>query len=205
MQETKPILAKISNIETLIWTLDLDGMFDNLLLKKYILEHKERYPEPNTPTIQTWNTTLHLHHINSNFDFFVEKINEKVNKVVNDHFYYTYYIDNLWAMIYEKGSYTKMHDHRGAHYAFVYYVEADENTSPLIFEKNIVIKPKTSRLVLFSGFLKHEVPELVEDSARIAIAGNLLKIPMGFVKTPIKSDSLEKLLESEKRDKKTYN
>ena len=53
---------------------------------------------------------------------------------------------------------------------------ACENCSPLVFpnaEKPLKVTPKTSQMILFPSWIKHEVPEHSCDHDRIMIAGNL--------------------------------
>jgi uncharacterized protein (TIGR02466 family) len=102
-------------------------------------------------------------------------------------------ITEAWANFYERGDYQHFHYHPGADVCAVYYVEADEDTGDLLFESPSIIheqfslfdktrklntapivkyQPKTGKLVIFPGYLKHAVVENKTDKTRISIAVN---------------------------------
>jgi len=82
-------------------------------------------------------------------------------------------IQQIWGAVYRKGDYTIEHNHSPFHISFVYYVEAGEDSAPLIFRSiDAIVKPKDGMLVLFPSWLKHEVPEHTSVTDRVVIAGN---------------------------------
>ena len=85
-------------------------------------------------------------------------------------------IFDCWGAIYQKGDFTKSHDHWPHPWSFVYYVGSNGET-PLIFpdapQGAHYVYPKTGDMVLFPGWIRHNVPAHEDDSQRIIVAGNL--------------------------------
>ena len=83
-------------------------------------------------------------------------------------------VNDIWGAVYRKGDYTIPHEHWPALWSFCYYVNVSEKCSPLLFtSNNHQIKPENGMLVLFPGFVKHEVPIQQCDHERVMIAGNI--------------------------------
>ena len=95
-----------------------------------------------------------------------------------------YKISSSWGLIYNKGQSTASHTHWPDTWSWTYCVKACEDCSPLIFtyakNKNHISKacysiaPQESQMIIFPGWLHHEVPEQPCDHERIMIAGNLV-------------------------------
>ena len=83
---------------------------------------------------------------------------------------------DCWGVIYNKGDWTKVHNHWPSVWSFVYYVKACINCSPLVFPdcNDIRVMPKSGNMVMFPGWVRHSVPEQTCDHERIVVAGNLL-------------------------------
>ena len=81
---------------------------------------------------------------------------------------------DCWGAIYTKGNYTKSHEHWPQIWSWVYNVECCENCAPLIFEDaSYQIAPIKGNMVLFPGWIRHQVSEQQCDHERIILAGNL--------------------------------
>ena len=90
---------------------------------------------------------------------------------------YKLIIDSAWSAIYKKGHYTKSHSHSPSYISFVYYLKSTGET-PLVFSNcDFELKPIDDMLVVFPGYVKHEVPIHKEDEDRICVAGNFMIIP----------------------------
>ncbi len=80
-----------------------------------------------------------------------------------------------WAMINHKGAEHAQHTHGGVNASGVYYL--DDGGTETIFQtepgREISVDPKRGRLALFSGWMPHRVPRVVE-AERITIAFNVL-------------------------------
>ena len=98
-----------------------------------------------------------------------------------------YRVSTCWGLIYNKGQSTSSHTHWPDTWSWTYCVKACDKCSPLLFThtsgyigKNpkapYQITPQESQMVIFPGWLHHEVPEQPCDHERIMIAGNLVSI-----------------------------
>ena len=92
---------------------------------------------------------------------------------------YEYGLENCWTIIYKEGHYTVPHLHIPAQISFVYYLKANDNSSPLVFDGcDFKIYPHDDLLVIFPSYLTHSVPKHMGED-RICIAGNLNIVPEG--------------------------
>ena len=86
------------------------------------------------------------------------------------------HLNDTWGLIYTKGQSAKMHNHWPSLWSYTYCVSACENCSPLVFpdaQEPLEVTPKTSQIIVFPSWLKHEVPEHKCDHYRIMLSGNL--------------------------------
>lgn len=80
-------------------------------------------------------------------------------------------ISECWGIIYEKSSYTKPHNHFPSDFACAIYLEAHEDSAPIIFSGKYPVQPKPNMLVMFPGILTHEVP--ATEGRRVVVVMNL--------------------------------
>ena len=86
-----------------------------------------------------------------------------------------YKVSTSWGLIYNKGQHTGSHTHWPDTWSWTYCVKACEKCSPLVFSHaNYLVSPEESQMIIFPGWLHHEVPEQKCDHERIMIAGNLV-------------------------------
>lgn len=107
-------------------------------------------------------------------------------------------LDNVWANINYQYSSNIMHEHPGADFSFVYYLQTPENSGDLVFNNPSLtmsysdffnrawkskttpanclscnLSPTSGSLVFFPAYLRHYVEPNNNHSPRISIAGNL--------------------------------
>ena len=85
-------------------------------------------------------------------------------------------LNDTWGLVYTKGQSAKKHNHWPSLWSYTYCVSACENCSPLVFpdaQEPLEVTPKTSQIIVFPSWLKHEVPEHKCDHDRIMLSGNL--------------------------------
>ena len=97
-----------------------------------------------------------------------------------------YKISSSWGLIYNKGQSTSSHTHWPDTWSWTYCVSACEDCSPLVFthaknkdhisQASYSIAPQESQMIIFPGWLHHEVPTHTCDHERIMIAGNLVSL-----------------------------
>ena len=78
---------------------------------------------------------------------------------------------------YRRGEFTVKHNHGNLLDDFIisgcYYAYVEDNASPIIFDGQIPVYPKSDSLILFSSQTEHEVPPT--DGERIIMSFNIRK------------------------------
>lgn len=102
-------------------------------------------------------------------------------------------IVHAWSMIMRKGDYTLAHDHGEADWSAVYYIDAGDGppSGDLIFDDPRVgprrrhsphlaathgLSPRAGHLVVFPGWLRHQVQPYEGERPRISLAANLIVV-----------------------------
>ena len=164
------ILPTHTKISTCNLKVPLD--YRNLMVKEIEKLSVRNYTSTNVsatryPGYQIWEDTKVFNKLFNNIQkvaFKVTNLNPKTQKTK---------IVEAWSIIYEDNDYTKRHNHLLTPYSFVYYVKSDINSSSLLFpECNYEVRPEEDLLVIFPGYLFHEVLE--NRGTRYVIAGNLI-------------------------------
>lgn len=149
--------------------------------REAIDELRISHPESTESNVKaTYMSPWHSHLLNPKFSPLTDSVVTIANEVSRTHLSANLSALNLdlvvtdcWGVIYDKSSYTQKHNHFPADFSCVIYLEAHENSAPIIFADKLHVKPKPNMLVLFPGILIHEVPET--DGRRVVIAMNLNK------------------------------
>ena len=80
---------------------------------------------------------------------------------------------DMWGAVYNRGDFTKNHDHWPHPWSFIYYVKSNGAT-PIIFpDCSYSLNPKAGDIVLFPGIIRHGVPIHESDEERIIVSGNI--------------------------------
>jgi hypothetical protein len=82
-------------------------------------------------------------------------------------------VTDCWYARYEKDDYTVKHKHYPADWSAVVYTNVDDTSSGIIFNEKYKIQPTKNMLLIFPGYLTHEVPPT--DGVRDVIAFNIFK------------------------------
>lgn len=83
-------------------------------------------------------------------------------------------VRDCWGIVYKEGHYTDPHNHLNSDYSFVYYLECNDESSPLVFpDGDFHINPKNDMLVIFPSITYHFVPKQLNSEDRIVLAGNV--------------------------------
>ena len=138
-----------------IYTLENYQELNNKL-KKIILEFRKKYPESDNSNVKAWHTHFDTHKKEPKFNILLDKILKKSQEFLEVNF--NLHLLNFWVMEYEKGNHAIRHNHWPATLSGVYYIDVEENNSPIIFENNFTIEPKNGMLLLFPSMVYHEVP-----------------------------------------------
>lgn len=94
-------------------------------------------------------------------------------------------IIDCWVQLYLKNNYHSVHTHFATQkdYSFVWFINGDKNSAPIIFyeigyplinsNKKITFNFKPGMLLIFPGFMPHEVPANKSNN-RLIISGNAI-------------------------------
>tara|TARA_B100001113_G_scaffold239473_1_gene196920 strand:+ start:1915 stop:2472 length:558 start_codon:yes stop_codon:yes gene_type:complete len=174
---TKNVLVSLP-----IYTRKLD--LDNERLKTIIDLHRKRYPETNQSNVKAWHSDYKTHLKDFRFQPFIDEILENIKgiKQYDRHFCgysgfeRTLHLRDFWVNMYDADAdeYAVKHQHFPCPYAATYYVEVEENSSPIHFHgmKQLKFYPENGTLVVWPGFLYHSVPP--SKGKRTVLAMNLL-------------------------------
>ena len=86
------------------------------------------------------------------------------------------YLNDTWGLVYTTGQLAKVHNHWPSLWSYTYCVFACEECAPLVFpnaQEPLSVTPKTSQMIVFPAWIKHEVPEHKCEHDRIVLSGNL--------------------------------
>ena len=86
------------------------------------------------------------------------------------------YLNDTWGLIYTKGQSAKVHNHWPSLWSYTYCISACEECAPLVLpnaKEPLSVTPKTSQMIVFPAWIKHEVPEHKCEHDRIMLSGNL--------------------------------
>ena len=158
--------------EIAMYTLDNHQELNNKL-KKIISNFRKEYPESDNTNVKAWHSHFDTHVKEPKFNILIDRVMDASKDFINIKC--NLYLLNFWVMEYEKGNHTVKHNHRPATLSGIYYIDVEENSSPIIFENNFVIKPKNGMLLLFPSIVNHEVPPT--KGKRIVASFNLQFIP----------------------------
>ena len=88
---------------------------------------------------------------------------------------------DCWGVLYKKNDFAVAHAHWPNIWSWGYYVKVPQGSSPLVFpegkEGNYYVFPQVGDLVIFTAWIKHEVPPSLTEEDRMLVGGNLERIP----------------------------
>ena len=82
-------------------------------------------------------------------------------------------VTDCWYARYEPNDFTVKHKHYPADWSGVLYTNVDDTSAGIIFNEKYKIQPTKNMLLIFPGYLNHEVPPTV--GVRDVIAFNIFK------------------------------
>tara|TARA_Y100001970_G_scaffold127347_1_gene157329 strand:- start:236 stop:781 length:546 start_codon:yes stop_codon:yes gene_type:complete len=162
-----------------VYTGFLDGYKEiNPQLIDMMNDHREKYKESNTSNVKSWHSDYRTHKINLSFQPYIDKLVDGCDAIIQKYprefgnmKNVVYEVFDFWFCMYQTNDYTIKHNHFPCDISCTYYVDVDENASPIMF-RNLKIQPKSGMLVMWLGSLEHEVPPTKGN--RTVIAMNLM-------------------------------
>ena len=155
-----------------------------------------------------WHSAVDMHH-RSEYNHFTKWLFAKVNEMMTHMGYHPNFegfCDNMWANINKRYSHNRNHVHPGALWSGVYYIQAPKESGRLWFTdprgeahtmvpnwdskkprnrnfwREVYYEPVPGRLILFPGWLTHEVePNLNEEFDKEDSRGWRYSLSFNFV------------------------
>ena len=135
------------------------------------LTTKERCGIVHPSNVEAKMTDWHMQHESHSYAWIAKKacrLAEDITKHLADT---NFVCHEMWGIHYEEETSTRVHSHWPYQFAFGYYVRMPEY-APIVFPTaNYEYNPKAGDLVLFPGWIQHEVKPV--SGERIMLAGNL--------------------------------
>ena len=182
---------------TIIYGKDVD--LDNQWLENKIMEWHRQDQEGVTKTnVNGWHSKTDMHTRNE-YKPLVDELFKMQFEIYNEeHINRKPKLGNMWANINYTNSYNKPHVHPNALFSGVYYVKSPENSGELVFNdprpgvqymkpsmkegelpkqlwREVRIKPKAGRILMFPAWLWHCVEPNKSNDIRISVSFNFIQ------------------------------
>ena len=143
-----------------------DYSFPQLITMETCNEYRKSFPQSNTSNVQAWHSGYYTHDTTNVFNPLINTTLSKCYDVTEQHLSTDittnsdeYFVSNLWVAMYEKNDRTLMHHHFPYHFAACYYVDVEDDCSPITFGdcNGIDIQPENGMLLIWNGIVPHMV------------------------------------------------
>jgi hypothetical protein len=129
---------------------------------KAIFEEKDKNEKVIETNVKSYFVSSYDSHLqNKNFQPLIDLVLSFCSEVSKTQFKTELEFEcyNCWGMLYNEGDHAVQHSHYPSLFSAVVYLHVEEDSSPIIFEKELTVIPKTGSLILFPGILNHVVPK----------------------------------------------
>ena len=111
--------------------------------------------------LSSWRSDWKIHKKDSRFNVLIDFTIETLEKIHLDLFHSEreFACIEMWIAQYDKGDHAERHYHYPLDWSAVYYINVEDNTSPIIFGEDIRVQPENNMMLLFPGWLNHRVPK----------------------------------------------
>ena len=171
-------LYKKSNLLPILMTTNLFGKDRSNNIKDLIIDYERKNPVGMESNVKAWASVYKTHLLTDIFSNYLNLILQHSQNLYNKSFSTKEVLEvgEFWVAHYRKGNFTVNHDHGNLLDEFLisgcYYAYVDDNASPIIFDGQKSVYPKSDSLILFSPYTKHEVPPT--DGERIVMSFNII-------------------------------
>jgi len=140
--------------------------FPQLITEQVCKEYRKSFPQSNTSNVQAWHSKYNTHEITNVFDPLIDVTLNKCYDISMEFFTCNikndsrFIVNNLWVAMYEKNDHTLIHHHFPYQFAACYYVDVNDDSSPIIFGFNndpTSIQPENGMLLIWNGMIPHMV------------------------------------------------
>ncbi len=139
--------------------------FPQLITMEVCHEYRKSFPQSNTTNVHAWHSDYYTHKRTDSFKPVIDACLNACNDISSLYFRalvaneWKYIIDHLWLAMYEQSDYTSIHAHFPSTFAACYYVDVEDDCSPITFGMNdeLSIQPKNGMLLIWMGIIPHKV------------------------------------------------
>lgn len=139
--------------------------FPDVITKNACDEYRKSFPQSNTSNVHAWHSDYRTHERTDIFDPLIQIVIDRCNSISRDGFKskigspYHYVVDNLWLAMYERNDYTIQHNHFPTTFSACYYVDVNDDSSPILFghDSELSIQPENGMLLIWLGIIPHKV------------------------------------------------
>ena len=171
-------IENVSSSSSIFYTTLENYTEMNDYLKKVVLNHRKEYPETNMTNVKSsWTSSYYTHQETDKFNPIIDEVCSACEYISGSHYNLesSYQPINMWAMMYEEGDFAIKHHHfPTSAFSCCYYIDVEDDCSPIIFEDEISITPENGLLLVWPSILSHEIPPT--KGRRMCISMNLDKI-----------------------------
>ena len=136
--------------------------FPQLITKEKCQEFRNQFPRSNISNVHAWHSGYDAHKQSHVFQSLVDTVllmcydisKEYYNTPIIDPYHYE--CDDLWLTMYKKNDHTVSHHHFPATFSACYYVEVEDDCSPITFDE-LSIQPENGMLLIWLGMMNHKV------------------------------------------------
>lgn len=139
--------------------------FPQLITMETCEQYRKSFPQSSTSSIQAWHTGYKTHKQTNAFNTLMDVTLAGCTDMSKAYFNilpaekFRYVVEDLWLAMYQKSDYTKIHTHFPRPFAACYYVDVEDDCSPITYGANdeLSIQPETGMLLIWLGSLPHRV------------------------------------------------
>tara|TARA_E500000331_G_scaffold130364_1_gene127655 strand:- start:3395 stop:3919 length:525 start_codon:yes stop_codon:yes gene_type:complete len=137
--------------------------FPQLITMETCKEYRKSFPQSNTSNVKAWHTSFDTHNTTDVFDPLIKQVTNACSDITKDYYRIDlingYHVDDLWLAMYEKNDNAIVHHHFPASFAACYYVDVEDDCSPITFgaHDELSIQPETGMLLVWIALLPHRV------------------------------------------------
>tara|TARA_B100000131_G_scaffold258378_1_gene253641 strand:- start:37 stop:561 length:525 start_codon:yes stop_codon:yes gene_type:complete len=159
--------------------------FPQLITKQVCKDYRKSFPQSNKTNVQAWHSNYNTHKTTNVFDPLIDVTLHMCYDIsigfFNCHIKKEgrFVVDSLWLAMYEKNDHTIIHHHFPFQFAACYYVDVNDDSSPITFGVNndtVSIQPETGMLLIWNGIIPHMVAPTEKERTCICMNIGMEKI-----------------------------
>lgn len=139
--------------------------FPQLITMETCREYRKSFPQSNQSNVFAWHSGYNTHKTTDVFNQVMNTTLASCNDMSEEYFkalpvgHFKLIIDSLWLAMYEKSDYTAIHTHFPSSFAACYYVDVEDDCSPITFgaHDELSIQPENGMLLVWLALLPHRV------------------------------------------------